>query len=423
MIRFATAVRSMPAIWLAFPLVLGSAWYSTLFRLPDGYGVNATAKGTAALGLIVPFAAATAAWEASRLRRAGWWQGPWVRRQLTVVLGLLWPSITIPLVATVVAVGVSLLRIDGGAPDARLIAVAALDIAAFSIAGFAAGLLLPFSLAGPLAIVVPLFWLTFVPAMSPVWLRHLTGMFRDCCSPSDDLAAGPLIASSILDFGIIAAAWVAIARTTALRRVIGSALSLAIPTLIGASLVAGMSYSPTIPRDTTVMLCEDMSLTRLCVWPEHREHLEALAPLAPRVFQRWSLVGIPVPDLITEARSDVRPPNAALIVLSGLPLDSDALIAALAQSLLPPFPDCPGGATGWQATEYLAAWYEWTGGISELAFASLHAHVFDPEYPSVGEVVRELEDAPPTIRDAWVARIRNITQACDPWPAHDLRVE
>ena len=54
--------------------------------------------------------------------------------------------------------------------------------------------------------MLPYLWLGFVPAMQPVWLRHLTGMFRDCCTNAQDLDLRAALASMLVDVGIVGAA-------------------------------------------------------------------------------------------------------------------------------------------------------------------------------------------------------------------------
>lgn len=422
MIRLATAIRTMPALWLSPVIVIAAGWYATLLSPADGYAVAASAKGTAALGLIVPFAAATAAWEGARVRRAGLWAGPWVRRRAVTVAASLWPSILVPVLATIAGVATALLQSGGGAPDVRMVTVAALDIAAFGLAGFAAGLLLPFAAAGPLSIVAPLFWLTFVPAMYPVWLRHVTGMFRDCCSSSEDLAIRPVLASSIVDLGLLAAAAVCISSLAWGLRAGAALASVVVTAAIGLSLVAGMEFAPVVPRDTAQLVCADVAGSHACVWPEHRSSLVALVRVMPSVLEGWRAVGTGIPTEFTEAHPAVAASGSAAISLSGAPTDDDSMIALLASSLLPAFPDCEGGGTGWQATEYLQAWFEWTGGMSQAGLALRHGQVFDEGYPPVIQTVSAAAAATPEVRQSWLGRVRAITQACQPWVVEELQV-
>lgn len=163
-----------------------------------------TAKGTATLGFVAPFIAACAAWEGSRLRGARLWQAPSVRSWAAIAFWSLLPIVLTGLLGVLVAITVALVRSSAGLPDLRFIALTVLDLAAYTVAGFAAGLLMPFAVAGPLTIAVPFIWLGFVSAIDPPWLRHLTGMLRDCCLLPSDLAWRAVLASAIVNVGSFA---------------------------------------------------------------------------------------------------------------------------------------------------------------------------------------------------------------------------
>jgi len=420
----ATRVRTMPALFLAPGLVAGAIWYASLVHPADAYPVSATALGTAGLAFIVPFAAATAAWEGSRLRRGGFWHGPWVRPHAEILADRLWPAVVVSIVAVLAGVEASVLESGGGLPDGRPIGVAALDIVAFAAAGAATGLLLPFAIAGPLAIVVPLFWLAFVPAMDPVWLRHITGMFRDCCAATEDLSIRPIVASSLVDLGILAATAFAISNVTEIRRGIAMGASLVVAGSVATALVAGMSYAPTSNRSLADLTCARASAATICVWPEHQADLIPMVRVLPTVLARWSDAGIPAPDLFTEAESSAAPAGSAILVLSGGgALGDDGIIEALSSSLLPTYPNClNGGSTGWQVAEYLQAWYEAAAGMPDASLAARHEQPFDPSYPPVMDVVQKLSRATLDSRLAWTTRVTGITQACGDWAVDQLQV-
>ena len=420
----ATRIRTMPALFLAPGIVAGAIWYASLVHPADAYPVSATALGTAALAFIVPFAAFTAAWEGSRLRRGGLWHGPWVRRRAEILADRVWPAVVVSIVAVLAGVEASVLESGGGVPDGRPIGVAALDIVAFAAAGAAAGLLLPFAIAGPLSIVVPLFWLAFVPAMDPVWLRHITGMFRDCCIATEDLSIRPILASSLVDLGILAAAAFALSNVTESRRGIAMGLSLVVAGSVATALVAGMSYAPTTDRSPAELTCAHASTAMVCVWPEHQGDLRPMVGILPTVLARWGDAGVHAPDLFTEAEPSASSAGSAHLVLSGGDaLDDDGIIEALSSSLLPTYPSCPsGGSTGWQVAEYLQAWYEAAAGMSDASLAARHERPFDPSYPPVMDVVQKLSRATPDSRLAWTARVTGITQACGDWAVDQLQV-
>ncbi len=419
MIRLRTAVRVMPVFWFAIPAFLFVGWYASIEpRFPaDGYPVGATAAGTATLAFVGSFCAACAAWEGSRLRRARLWDAPSVRSQATIALNALLPVVLVALVAVLVAIAVELVRAGIGLPDLRLIAMTTLDLVAFSVAGFAAGLLLPFAVAGPLAIVASFIWLAFVPAIQPVWLRHLTGMFRDCCGLAQDLAPRALIASSIVDLGIIGAAALLVAGPALVARRVGGAFAtLAGAGVAGVLLVGGMTYAPTIPRDTALLECRTDGGVTICTWPEHRARAAQLARIVATVRAGWQNANIDAPSLFTEADPTVAPAGALAVGFIGVSYTEDDIIGALATGMLPADPNCPTGATGGIAVMDLAAWYAAAGGMTPDGLREQHGGAGLGGYPEPLTVVDQLRAATPETRRAWMSRAEQVSQACTDWP-------
>jgi hypothetical protein len=425
MIRLRTAVRVMPAFWLAIPISIFAGWYATFLYPSDGYAVGATAAGTGTLPFVGPFCAACAAWEGSRLRRARLWAAPSVRSRLTIAFWCLLPAVMVGLVAVLAAIAVELVRAGTGLPDLRLIAMTALDLVALSVAGFAAGLLLPFAVAGPLAIVASFVWLVFVPAIQPVWLRHLTGMFRDCCGLGQDLAPRAVVASSIVDLGIIGAAALLVAGPALTRRRVGGALAtLAVAGVAGVLLVGGMAYAPAVPRDTALLECRTDSGVSVCTWPEHHARAAEVARIVGRVHAGWQRAGMAAPSLFTEADPTVAPAGALVFGFIGVSYTEDDIISALATGMLPAEPDCPDASpTGGIAFMDLNAWYAEAGGMTPDELRKRYGHAGLPGYPEPLAVVDQLRAATPDIRRAWVSRAEQVSQACGDWPLDLITVQ
>lgn len=417
MIRLRTAFRTMPAFWLAIPICILAGWYATLVVPPDGYAVGATAKATATLPFVGAFCAACAAWEGSRLRRARLWNAPSVRSRVTIAFWSLLPIVLVGLLAVVVAIAVALVQSGAGLlPDPRFIAMTALDLVTYSAAGFAAGLLLPFAVAGPLAIVATLIWLAFVPAVYPVWMRHLTGMFRDCCGLQRDLAPRAVMASAIVNLGIIGAAALLMAGPAlVVRRVAGALATLAVAGIAGALLVGGMTFSPTIPRDPALMECRADDGVTVCTWPEHRARAAKIAGVVASVRAGWQQASIDAPSAFTEADPAVAPAGALVFRMSGVRFTEDDIVRSLAAGMLPAIPDCPMGFTGGIAFQYLEAWYAAAGGMTPNGLRQRYAYPSDP-YPEVLTVVDQLQATTTDIRRDWMSRAQEVSQACDEWP-------
>lgn len=422
MIRVLTAVRTMPALWLAIPISILAGWYVTLLDPSDGYGVDATAKASMTLAFVGSFCAGCAAWEGSRLRRAALWNAPSVRSRMTIAFWSLLPVVLVGLTAVLVGIAIQLARSSAGPPDLRIIIVAALNLVAYSVFGFALGVLLPFAVAGPLAIVVPFVWVAFVPAMYPVWLRHLTGMFRDCCGLAQDLALRPVIGSSLLDAGIIGAFALLISGPApAVRRLRGAAVTLGLASGAGALLVAGMGYAPVVPRDVGRLECRAADRVSVCTWPEHRALSAELIAIVTRVRDGWEQAGIDAPSVFTEADRSVAQPSALVFLISSYRFTNDDVVSALATGKLPATPDCAGGYTGGIAFEYLAAWYSASGGMTVDGLTERYGYDADP-YTPVLTVVEKLRAAPVAVRQRWVARAETVSQACGDWPLELIAV-
>ena len=342
MIRLRTALRVMPAIWLALPLIAFACWYVTLLYPSDRYAVDATAKASMTIAFVGAVCAACAAWEGSRLRRAGLWAAPSVRSRWTVAFWALLPVVLVGLLAVTAAMVVNVARSDAGLPDWRFIAMTALDLVAYASAGFAAGLLLPIAVAGPLAIVATFFWIGFVPAMDPVWLRHLTGMFRDCCGLAEDLAWRALVASTIVDLGFVAGAVLLMAGPGRLwRRAGGAVASFSLAVVVGSFLVSSMTYAPVVARNTAALECQTDVGVSVCTWPEHHARATEVAGIVADVRSAWQQAGMAVPSFFTEADPSVAPAGALVFTFDAGSSTRDDIISSLALGMLPPRPELP----------------------------------------------------------------------------------
>lgn len=416
-------MRSMPALWLALPICVLAAVYVNFLYPSDGYSVDASAKGTIALPFIASFVAACAAWEGSRLRRGRVWATPSVRSRLAIGFWAVLPAVLVGVLAVTVAIVAQLVRSDAGLPDVRFIAISALDLAAFGALGLALGLLLPFAVAGPVALVVPFLWLAFLPAMEPLWLRHLTGNFRDCCGNERDLDMQAVLASTLVDAGIVAAAALLVSGGPGvLRRVIAPAAPFALSVAAGVVLVSGMDYSPTVARDVNALDCASTEGVTVCTWPEHRQRADEVASIIGDVRAAWQAAGIAAPSVYTEADASVKPADALGFGINGASSKRDDIINSLAFSMAPPFPDCPGGSEGGIVLEYLQAWYAAAGGMSREHLDQEYGYEQGPPYPDVLDVVADLEAATPEVRREWVERASRLSQMCEGLPIDQIAV-
>jgi hypothetical protein len=429
MVSLRTSLRVMPAFWFALPLVLLAGGYGTALYPSDHYGLGATAMGTGALPFVAGFVAATAAWEGARLRRSVWWS-PAVRSRLEIAAWAVLPSVAIGVVALLAAVAVLLVRSGATMPDPTLIAVGAFDLVAWAVVGFAAGILLPVPVAVPVGILLPFVWLAFVPAMDPPWMRHLTGMFRDCCGNAQDLAPAAVWASVLADVGIIAAAAILVGGWTDVRRRGGSVRARALPLVAsglvlvlflraGVGLVSGMTYAPVVPRDPAQLTCRERPGLTLCVWPEHLAQADELATVASDVRTRWLAAGIAAPAVFTEADPSVAPAGSLAYQVSGAAPDD--VILALANAMTPQQPECIDpttgasmGTTGGIAAQWLGAWYAAAGGMSADRLAQEYGSTWGMGGGTLDPLptVDALWKVSPEARRAWSAHAAALIATC-----------
>ncbi len=417
MIPVRTALRIMPAAWFAIPVAMLVAWYATLLPSPPGYGTAATAAASGAMPFIGAFVAASAAWEGSRLRR-GVWGGPWARSGQRIAAGVLIGPVAAGAAAATAAIVVAHAGAAAFPPDLAIIIVLIIDILAYASVGFALGILAPRALAVPVAAVLPVLWLAFVPAMYPVWLRHLTGMYRDCCSLEHALAPQAVLASVTLSGAFIATASIlSFVSWPRLWRTMAAVGILALGFRIGIAAASGLTYAPVVPRDTALMSCASDDGAEACVWPEHAAELPSIVATIADVRTRWLAAGIDAPTTFTEA-SGAHNPGTLEVHLRD-PLSEDGIIMALAGGMVPR-PDCGHATRGGIAIPYLEAWYAAAGGLSRASLQSLDAPGNDLN-PSILTVVDQLTQADEPERREWAARAAEIGQTCED-VAPDLRV-
>lgn len=419
MISFQRTIRTSPAVWFAIPIWVLAGWYVTLLSAPAGYGVAATGAATSTLPFIGAFVGGTAAWEGSRLRRGAIWGGPWPRHLVQIALGATAPAIVAGWMAFAVAVAVALTTTNSFPPNMAMVGVVAVDVVAYAAVGFAIGCLAPPALAIPVAALLPLLWLAFTPAMHPVWLRHLTGMYRDCCLVSEALAPRAVLASIAVDLGFIVSAAVACLVTlTPRRRALTVVTVLGAAVVFGVGAVGGMTYAPVVARDPAALQCKTDSGTSICLWPEHASAGPQLLELTAEVRAAWSAAGVKAPALFTEALGP-HGPDVASVVLPD-PITRDRTILALSDALIPPTVECPIISAEGIAGLYLEGWIAAAGGLSHESLAQIDLPA-DGTNKSLVDTVRDLRAATPAARAKWTEAAMAATQVCTD-TAPDLRV-
>jgi hypothetical protein len=406
--------RAMPATYLALPVALLAAIYATGLYPSDHHGLGATTMASAVLPFVGGLVAACAAWEGARVRTL-WWT-PIVRRRFIVAARAISPAIFAGAVAIITATLVLLVRSGAAAPDLRVLAIVGLDLITWAVIGYALGTLTPTSIAVPVAVLLPFIWFAFVPAIYPVWLRHMTGMFRDCCRLSEDLSIAAIGASVAANAGLLLFSSICIGARPTLRR--SSIAFLALTLSIGAAITliysAGLGSSPAVARDPSQLICHIEAGVTLCVWPEHADHIDVFLARTIDVRAKWEEMGIESPALVTEAHRSTAPVDALPILLTSS--DADEIVLSLAQGLVPTLPDCTLGSTGAIAKPWLEAWFSAAGGLSTARLTEefggswgLSAGTTLDPLPTVDR----LRAASLAVRHAWTIHALTMVATCD----------
>jgi hypothetical protein len=409
--RLTTQLRISPAAWLSPVLGVVALLYANVV-LPatsDPYPLALSAVGAFTMFLIAPACAAYAAWEAGRLRRAGWFALPHVRAPLVVTGAVVTPILGIGLGTIIVVVFYKLLGAGIVAvPDLRVLGVAFIVIVAHTLLGFAIGMHVPPVVAVPTVFLTDYGWMLLPAALEPVWLRHLTGAWDSCCQIDTDLAPQAVAGAIIVAAGLVGTA-VLLLHRQGWR--FYPALTV-VPTIlafgIGAFLVRGMGPDPVVDRDPSLLVCAS-GVPRVCVWPEHRERLEEVSTIAAEVSAAWQQLGIAVPTEFSEQNPALLPPGAASFGFS-LQAQRSNIVVSLAHSLLPRQPKCEGtGFLGGPATEYVEAWLVDAAGLPSTELD----HRFTPDVLDTVSSVRAL---PLERQQRWLEQNVAALRACDVRP-------
>lgn len=411
-----TILRTNAGVWLTLPLILLAVAYIANFtRSGDPYPVALTAAGLATLGFVVPICAALGAWEGGRLRRGGTWDLPAARSRFVIAGWALGPVVAAGCLSVLAGVLTSTLASGVTVPDWRPLVVAFVVVVAHSAAGFAIGIFVPTALAVSVSLLGSFVWMVFLRGLDPMWLRYLNGGALElCCGISEDLSPGAVAGPLVVAIGLLGAAGLMLASG---RAGIGRrALALApvpVALAIGSGLVSGLAAYPTVPRDDRELVCLDSEQTSVCVWPEHDGRLEEVASLATTAATGWRAAGVPGPTHFTEAQDGVAPD--ALVFSFALRSSPAVIQSDFAYAMLSPWPACAdfGPYPGFDAREYVHAWYAVHGGLPRAELPSFYADARIPGRPSVIELLDQVLAQPLEVQRRWLAANVAALESCE----------
>ncbi|MEO6043333.1 MAG: hypothetical protein ABIQ47_05375 [Tepidiformaceae bacterium] len=344
-------MRTNSAVWAA-PLVFFLAMRfvgQQSAAEQGGLPLPVTAVGLWALAFVGPTCAASAAWEAGRLRRGGVLATPNVRSPATVMVQALVPTVALGILALAAAL-VLRIYMSGGwvQPDWRMSAVAVVVLISHVSFGFALGTRVSAVAAVPAALLLPFLWMIGTPAVDPPWVRHLSGTWSECCRLHEELDPSTLQAPLLLAVGVIAGSVVALSWPLRQRRVLSVVLSLlpvAIVVPLAASLVNDLGYKPVQSRSKSDLQCSGASPVVICLWPENSSQSSAVHAVADSLAAYWGPIGVPIPAGFTEQRREPLPEGFRSFRIPARSAKGN-IVASFSVAVVGEPPACPDRETG-----------------------------------------------------------------------------
>ncbi|GAB3119356.1 hypothetical protein GCM10027160_33230 [Streptomyces calidiresistens] len=407
-----------PAVRVALILWPMVAWYGFTQRmehLPETPWQGA-GQVSPILAFLAPACAGVAAWEGRRATVGLVTGRAPVRSRLRIAVAALWPVLVMGWGGLVTGVTVVVHQAGNVAlPPVTVLTMWAVMLVGFTAGGYVLGRALPH--AGGLALVVVVSWVVvaYPPAMTPYWLRHLTGGgMTVCCVVDAEIAAEARLAPALLALGVAAAA-VLLIHTG--RRVLPLVTAL-IPVAVGLGgavvLVRDMEAVPEGPR-AEGLRCEGTA-PELCLWPEQEPHRERLDDRFSEAYAALTAVGVEVPPRIGNQRWD---PGVTYLPLSVEPSSED-VAQALPKALLPSEPpECAwraGGAfPGGDAYPVLEAWLTIVVGGDPAG--PEQAGYFEPRDV---ELARRVAELPAPEQHLWFTHNRTALDDCTTEPLLDV---
>ncbi|MGE4427281.1 MAG: hypothetical protein AB7G37_12580 [Solirubrobacteraceae bacterium] len=391
------AIPAAPALVLLTLIFLGSGGGA------EYHGASQLVRATTIVAVVVPVAAALAAWEGARARALAVVPPGAIRPSWPVVRRHVGPVAAVAGLCLVVATALLLVGRSFAPSDLLVLAVPPTVGAAHLLAGFLLGLRVRAVLAVPVALLASWVLLVVPITLEPVWVRHVTGYLPDCCEIDAVVAPSAIGASVLLNGGLVVALLVATSAGArrALRTAAGATVALG--ALVGAVLLAsGLGPDPAVARPTGDLVCRDTA-PRTCVWPEHERRRSDLAARARSLARHLDRVGIPVPAVVTEGP----PATGRWPVLIDRDASRDVLDGALLYGLTLPPATCgadePAEVDALRWTVLL--WMTHHAGVPE---GVLGGSVYDEDRDAVAAILR----APRGTQSTWAARALRDVRRC-----------
>ncbi|MFJ8619004.1 hypothetical protein ACIRD4_24550 [Streptomyces clavifer] len=316
-------LRASSAPWLAIPILLYAGLYITdaSHTVPSKYGVESGELAGFGMAVIAPAIAGAAAWEAGRHRLAEALRAASTRSSMRKLIQATTPALGLLLILVAGALVLARKEVGAWPGGAGWLAVAHLVVLplAWLAIGWSLGLIMPRSIAAPIAGIGCWAWLSMPHATSNATVRHLGG-FIDGASTVTDLRSP---AAYLVPWLVAAGFAVAALLLTQVRKrpatsVVGSVLVASITFTGGLALVSDWGFhSPTQARAVTLVCVGDAP--RVCVPPEYEPYAATLYRDALTPIGRLKAAGLQPPEELRIASAKQHLPKGTWPLFWSLP--------------------------------------------------------------------------------------------------------
>ena len=334
----------------------------------EQYSIALQAQAFTAMFILLPVAAALAAWEAGAIR-------PVTLAKVPNVVGTtrqLFRAIAVVVGLAIACLTACYLTIAGLAlPNAAVAVPGFAVMVAACLLGGAVGLVIPRVVAVPVCLTLGYVFMVFPQAWAPYWLRDLNGTYSGCCAVNETLDPRATWAALIFAAALALTALMLASAAKTIAKILASLL-LATVALAAAGQVAGaVAPAPVVARHAS-LICQRADVTTFCVWPEHQTQLGHLLTVGTRVIRSWRIHGLAAPSLFTEGTST----NGAVFGTRSEASSQD-LVGALVEAVSPPFPACAATHiyAGETHRQLVGEWLLAASGYGQPATDSVVSHV------------------------------------------------
>lgn len=287
-----TAVVGLVAVGLGVAVAMPNVVYA------DPSWLDVSSKSTGSVLLLAPALAALSAWDAARWRLL---MSASVRRWEELLARHLVLVATLAALSFAVTLGAVTATVEppGGLPRFDVLATGVWMVVTYAAFGFLLGRFLPPMIGAVAAFAAVWLWVAYTPAITPFWLRNVTGnLAASCCSIDRELVDHALVAPALVGTALLVATVLILSRPRWTSAVAGLAV-VAVAMTTSASWMSGVGADPVRWR-TGDRQCEQSAGTTLCAWREHADRLAAAVRPLGAAADRLRRAGLDVPHDVRE---------------------------------------------------------------------------------------------------------------------------